>query len=158
MLYCTKCGTLNEDGARACSGCKSPRHMREANEQDFVFLHRADEYTAQRLAGMFDDFSLDYQLKNFTEGRVSYFYDSEVMPTDKNIFVRYRDLPVAKGLSAQLKDELEQEQSGEEQFDDMSKGKRIAVQIVSVIAFLTLIMLVVLGTDSIAGWIKSLFP
>ena len=125
-----------------------------------MLLHHADLYTAQRLAEQFDEFSVGYQLEEFGKGRVSYLYDSEVMPTDQNIYVRYRDLPTAKGLSAKMKDELEREQAeaeGEEQFEDMPHRKRIIVQILSVIGFLLLVMLVVFGADAVANWLKGLF-
>ena len=39
----------------------------------------------------------------------------------------------------------------------MPRKKRILVQIVSVLAFLLVVMLVVFGADAAANWLKSLF-
>lgn len=156
MLYCTKCRCVCEDSTAKCPNCKSVK-LREAGENDLVLLHRADQYTAQRLAELFDGAGVVYQLEPFGKGRVSYLYDSEVMPTDKNIFVRFADLPAAKELSVKLQEELEQEQEPEEEFEEMPRGKRMLVQSLSVIAFLILVMLAVFGADAFAGWLKQLF-
>ena len=69
----------------------------------------------------------------------------------------YQDLPAARGLSAQLREELQLEQAGEEEgFEDMPRRKRILVQIVSAIGFILLVMLTVFAADAAAGWLKSL--
>lgn len=39
----------------------------------------------------------------------------------------------------------------------MPKGKRMLIQSVSIIAFMIIVMLVVLATDQIAAFLKSLF-
>lgn len=156
MLYCAKCRGICEDSTAKCPNCSNAK-LRQVNDEDFVLLHRADQYTAQRLASQFDEFSVEYRMEEFGRGRVSYLYDSEVMPTDRNIYVKYRDLPTAKGLSAKLGEELEAERAGEEeQFEDMPRRKRILVQVVSVAAFLLLVMLVVFGADALANWFKGL--
>lgn len=157
MLYCAKCHSICEDTTPKCPNCKNVK-LRAVADDDYVLLHRADQYTAQRLAGQFDDLSVNYRLEEFGKGRVSYLYDSEVLPTDQNIYVQYRDLPAAKGLSAKLKEDLEREQAGEDdEFEDMPRKKRIIVQILSVIGFLLLVMLVVFGADAVASWLKGLF-
>ncbi len=158
MLYCEKCRSVCQDSTAKCPGCRSSR-LRPAGGEDMVLLHRADQYTAQRLCRRFDEESIPWETEPFGKGRASYLYDSEVLPTDKNIFVRYADLEKAEQLSAQLKEALEQEQAGEEgeEFEDMPRKKRIVVQVLSVLAFLALVMLTVFGADALAGWLKGIF-
>lgn len=156
MLYCAKCRTVSQDAAVKCQGCKSAK-LRAVNDSDMVLLHRADEYTAGRLCAQFDDLGIVYELAPFAKNRSAYMYDSEIMPTDKNIFVRYCDLPAAKELSSQMKEQLLREQEGEaEEFEEMPRAKRLIVQSLSVIAFMLLVMLAVFGADAFAGWLKGL--
>ncbi len=156
MLYCTKCRCVCEDSRERCPSCKSAK-LRAAGGEDMVLLHRADQYTAQRLAEQFDGAGIWYELEPFSKGRVSYLYDSEVMPTDQNIYVRYDDLPAAREFSARMKEELEQEQEQDGEFEDMPRKKRIVVQVLSVLAFLLLVMLTVFGADALANWLKGIF-
>lgn len=158
MLYCAKCRGFCEDGRRKCPSCGSTK-LRELKDDDYVLLQRVDLYTSQQLAAQFEDFSMDYLVEEFGKGRVSYLYDSEVLPTDKNVYVRYRDLPTARGISQKLEEDAAQEEilAEETSFEDMSQRKRIIVQIVSVVAFLLLITLVVFGADSVANWIRGFF-
>ncbi len=154
MLYCEKCRSVCGDSTAKCPNCRNIR-LRAVREEDFTLLHRADQYTAGELARQFDAQGIVYQLEPFGKGRISYLYDSEVMPTDKNIYVRYSDLEAAKRLSAHMREE--REQAADEEFEDMPPKKRIVVQIVSVLAFLLLVTLTVFGADALANWLKSLF-
>ncbi len=83
------------------------------------------------------------------------------MPTDKLVLVRWKDYAAAKELSTQVSRQVEKERAqagGEgETFQDMPRKKRILVQIVSVLAFLLVVMLVVFGADAAANWLKGLF-
>lgn len=159
MLYCTKCHGVCQDSTLKCPNCKSGK-LRQVNDEDFVLLHRADQYTAQRLEKEFQARGISYQMEQFDGGRISYLYDSDIMPTDKMVLVRWGDYPAAKEISAQLKDDMEQEraaENGEETFEPMSRKKRIVVQIISVFVFLVVVMLVVFGADAVANWLKSLW-
>ena len=159
MLYCTKCRGICEDSTLKCPNCKST-NLRQVKDDDYVLLHRADQYTAQRLAKQFDQQGVAYQLEPFVGGWVSYLYDSDVLPTDKMIVVRYGDLPKARELSVQVRDQIDREreaEQGEENFEEMPFKKRVLVQVLSVIAFLLVVMLVVFGADAVANWIKGLF-
>ena len=49
-----------------------------------------------------------------------------------------------------------QEEEGET-FEDMPRKKRILVQVVSVLAFILLIMTAVYGADFAANWLKGLW-
>ena len=100
-------------------------------------------------------------MEPFTGGWVSYLYDNDVLPTDKLVLVRWSDYERGKELFTQVKHQVEEERAQvgaeEETFEDMPRKKRIVVQIVSVAAFLVLIMLVVFAADGLANWLKSLF-
>lgn len=159
MLYCTKCHGVCQDSTLKCPNCKSGK-LRQVDDEDFVLLHRADQYAAQRLEEQFKERGVSYRLEAFDGGRISYLYDSDVLPTDKMVLVRWGDYPVAREISTRMKDELDREreaETGEESFEAMSPKKRIVVQILSVIAFLVVIMLVVYGADAAANWLKGLW-
>lgn len=158
MLYCTKCHGVCPDSAMKCPNCKSGK-LRPVDPEDFVLLHRADQYTAMLLEEQFKEKQVVYRMDPLQGGRISYLYEGDVMPTDKMVLVRWEDYPIAKELSAQVAQRVEQERAGEEgeTFEDMPRKKRIVVQIVSVFAFLLAIMLVVYGADFLAGWLKGLF-
>ena len=122
-----------------------------------VLLHRADQYTADKLAEQFDAAGIVYELKPFATRSSQYLYDSEVMPTDKNIYVRLRDLQAAEELSVRMKEELEREAEQEDEFEEMPRRKRILVQTLSLLAFFLLILLAVLGADTLGQWLRSFF-
>lgn len=156
MLYCKKCRGVCDESLLKCPNCKNTK-LREVNDDDMVLLHRADMYTAQRLSDMFEEHGVEYELGDFGKGRVSYLYDSEVMPTDKTVYVKYRDLPTARGLSANLKEEIERENAPAEEFEEMSPKKRMLVQALSAIAFIAIVIVVVFCADAVANWLKGLF-
>lgn len=155
MLYCEKCRSVCPDSTARCPQCRGVK-LRAVSGDDMVLLHRADQYTAQQLSQQFDAAGIVYEAEPFGKGRVSFLYDSEVMPTDKSLYVRYSDLEAAKELSSRIKEAMETEGEGtEEAFEDMPRKKRIVVQVVSVLAFLVLVMLTVFGADALANWLKS---
>lgn len=156
MQYCAKCRAICQDSDLRCPSCKSQK-LRPAADGDMVLLHRADQYTAGKLQERFEAAGILCEAEPFGKGRVSYLYDGEVMPTDKNIYVRFSDLDAAREISAGIQAELEREQSAEDgEFEDMPRKKRIFVQSVSVIAFLLLVMAAVFGADALANWLKGL--
>lgn len=157
MLYCRKCRSVSEDGIAQCPNCKSDKHMRQVNDEDFILLHRADQYTAETLESQFDAHAISYQLEPFAHGRLSYLYDAEVMPTDKMILVKYADSERAKELSGRLKEKMEADQQEQEVFEDMPIGKRVFYQALSVVLFIAVIIVLVLCSDSIANWLRAFF-
>lgn len=154
MLYCEKCRRVWEDTASRCSHCRSGK-LRPAAGRDEVFLQSADMYTAQRLeerlAGQ------DIFCRSENRNAALSFYDSQAMPTDKDIFVRYEDFSQAKGVSAALSQELASEREQQEEEAGPPSAKRIVGEIVSVVAFLVLVMLAVFGADAAANFLKGLF-
>lgn len=156
MLYCEKCRSACPDSTAKCPNCKSGK-LRAAAADDLVLLHRADQYTAQRLCELFDGAGIVYETAPFGRGMASYLYDSEVMPTDKSVYVRFSDMEAAGKLSAQLKETLERERQADGEFEEMPRRKRIVVQVLSMLAFFLLIVLAVFGADAFANWLKGLF-
>lgn len=124
---------------------------------------RADQYTASLLEQRFAQEGVGFQMEPFSGGWVSYLYDNDVLPTDKLVLVRWSDYDRAKELSSQVCRQVEveraavgQEEEGET-FEDMPRKKRILVQVVSVLAFILLIMAAVYGADFVANWLKGLW-
>ena len=62
--------------------------------------------------------------------------------------------PEGEEVTVQEDDELLPE---EEQLEEMPKGKRIAVRIISAVLFLLIAAAVIFGTDFITNWIKGFF-
>lgn len=153
MYYCPKCRSVGDNGAR-CLNCRNTK-LRPVDPEDYVLLHSADQYTAQRVSEGLAQKGIHCKVENFSSGLVSYFYDSQVMPTDKTLYVPYRQWEEAQALSAQIGWELEQ--AVEQAEAEPPKAKRIVGEIVSVVAFLLLIMAAVFGADAAANWLKSLF-
>lgn len=156
MLYCTKCGALNEQAVEKCAGCGSRKSLREADADDYIRLHNADQYTAGLLEKDFEAANIGHRIEPMKNRGFSSTYDSEVMPTDKSIYVRYADMEQAKELSAALKEKIKEEQ-GPPAEDNMSPRKRLVIQIVSVALFLVLITVVVLLSDFFANNLKEFF-
>ncbi len=156
MQYCKRCSSVCEDHLHRCPNCNSNK-LRKALEDDYVYLQRADVYTAGRLEGLFTENGIDCRLEPYGKGRPAPLYDSEVMPTDKSVFVPFKDLQEARDLAAALYREMEADEPKEEEFEDMPRRKRILVQALSAIAFILLIMLAVFAADAAAGWLKGLF-
>ena len=162
MLYCTKCHGACQDSAAKCPNCKNSK-LRPLEGEDMVRLHRADQYTAGLLEQRFAQEGVGFQMEPFSGGWVSYLYDNDVLPTDKLVLVRWSDYDRAKELSSQVSRQVEaeraavgQEEEGET-FEDMPRKKHILVQVVSVLAFILLIMAAVYGADFAANWLKGLW-
>ncbi|MEG1427998.1 MAG: hypothetical protein RSC76_09950 [Oscillospiraceae bacterium] len=155
MQYCTKCKNLVEDKIAVCPHCKRTKSLRQAKAGDSVFLMKTTEFEAGEIAAAFEQMAIKFEVRPFTMGHVSSLYDSEVMPTDKNMYVNYEDIDSAKKIIEEQYAEESEEDGPPE--DTVPQGKRIAVQIASVIAFLVIVSLVVFGTDAIANGIKDFF-
>ena len=162
MLYCTKCHGACQDSAATCPNCKNSK-LRPLEGEDMVRLHRADQYIAGLLEQRFAQEGVGFQMEPFSGGWVSYLYDNDVLPTDKLVLVRWSDYDRAKELSSQVRRQVEaeraavgQEEEGET-FEDMPRKKRILAQVVSVLAFILLIMAAVYGADFAANWLKGLW-
>lgn len=152
MQYCGKCRHVCEDGAGKCPGCRSTK-LRPAGEGDMVFLCAADMYTAGKTNDALGAAGIECRMEN--KGHAYFNFDSESMPTDQNIYVPYESLERARDIAACAAKEVEMERAPEE--DGGGPGvKRIVGEVLSVVAFLVLVMLAVYGADGFAGWLKGL--
>lgn len=149
MQYCTKCKNTCPDAVTVCPSCKRSRALRQAKDDDMVYFMKTSEYEASEFDKIFTDNGIEFEVKPFSLGLVSSLYDSEIMPTDKNIFVKYSHLENAKVLT-----EKDIEETDEEEIK--AEPKHLITQIVSVLAFLILVTLVVLGTDALTEFIRGL--
>ena len=182
MLYCTKCKSICEDSTQTCPNCKRSRGLRPVKPEDEVFFLKVSEGEAAELALLFEDrigvnVDIDEEVEDtlvpafviqpLVENAVRHaihpvkggfstsVYDPEYLPTDKDIYVEYQDLERAKELMLKEREEQSQEKPSEE--NDMPRGKRMLIQSLSVIAFMAIVILVVLGSDFIANLLKALF-
>ena len=153
MLYCPKCRAVCDNAAR-CPNCRNTK-LRPVDPEDMVLLHSADLYTAQQVWERLSQEGIACKMEDFSSGPASYFYDSQVMPTDKSLFVPYRQLEEARVLSAQVGREVEREM--EPGPAEPPGPKRIVGEILSVVLVLLLIMAAVFGADAAANWLKGLF-
>ncbi|WP_343284433.1 hypothetical protein [Hominenteromicrobium mulieris] len=152
MLYCTKCKSICEDSTQTCPNCKRSRGLRPVKPEDEVFFLKVSEGEAAELALLFEQNAVRHAIHPVKGGFSTSVYDPEYLPTDKDIYVEYQDLERAKEL---MREEQSQEKPSEE--DDMPRGKRMLIQSLSVIAFMAIVILVVLGSDFIANLLKALF-
>lgn len=142
MLYCTKCRVLSAEGMRSCSACGS-RRLRPVQKGDFVYLQRADEYTAGELCSLFQEYGIRYESLPYGKGRVISLYDMEVMPTDKALYVVYDQLEAARTLAAgreKLQEDAWQDEMPEE--EEGADIRRIVSTGAAAIAFILFMMLI----------------
>lgn len=149
MQFCAKCKNTCPDAVTVCPSCKRGRALRQVKDTDMIYFMKTSEYEASELDKIFTDNGIDFEIKPFSMGMVSSLYDSEVMPTDKNIFVKFAHLEYAKILTEKDIDEVDE--------DEIEvQPRNVLTQVVSVLAFLILVTLVVLGTDALTEFIRGL--
>lgn len=152
MLYCTKCQSVCEDSTRNCPNCKRSRSLRPVRQEDEIFFLKVHEGEAAEINEMFDQQAIRHRIEPVKTGFSVSVFDSEFLPTDKNIYVEYQDLERANEVMAQETKDPEPPKE-----DDMPQSKRLVIQMVSTIAFLVLVMLAVFSADFVANLLKELF-
>ncbi len=155
MQYCEKCRRLCEDGAAKCPGCRSGK-LRPAGERDMAFLCQCNLYMAERLEQALTRADIPHKVEDAGKGAY-YTFDMESMPTDKRIYVQAGQMEQAQALAVQVNEEIIQEQGGQQEDAPPPTLKRLVGEILSVVAFLVLIMLAVYSADSFTSWLKSIF-
>ena len=152
MLYCTKCQTICEDSTRTCPNCKRSRGLRPVKDNDEVFFMKVSEGEAAEITALFESLAIRHRAEQVKAGFSTSVFDSEFVPTDRNLYVEYQDLERANETIA--KETADPEPVPE---DDMPRGKRMVIQTVSILAFMVLVMLVVFASDSLATLLRELF-
>ena len=155
MLYCNKCRRVCEDACGKCPHCKSAK-LRPVGGADQVFLCGSDLYAAGRLEEALTAAGIACQVEEASKGQGYFTFDSQSMPTDKNIYVPFDSLDAAKNIAAQVGQALEEERAQDQQEPEPPSAKRLIGEILSVVGFLVLVMLAVYGADGFANWLKNL--
>lgn len=155
MQYCEKCRRLCEDGAAKCPGCRGGK-LRPAGEKDMAFLCQCGLYMAQRLDQALTQAEIVHRVEDAGKGAY-YTFDSESMPTDKRVYAQAGQMERAQEITVRVNEEIAQEQGEGQEEAPPPTVKRLVGEILSVVAFLLLIMLAVYGADSFAGWLKGIF-
>lgn len=156
MQYCTRCRSAVEEGIQKCPNCRSTR-LRPLLEDDRVLFARIDGYRAGLLSERLQAAGIDCETAPCGTGSFSELYDSTAMPTDRMVYVRYGDAETAKTLWAALSRELEAEAAPDPAPDPAHRGRRLILETVAVVLFLTVTMLLVFGADALANWLRGLF-
>ncbi len=157
MKYCEKCRQAWEESVAKCPACRNSR-LRPADGKDLALLTTADLYAAQKLCQALEEAGCPFETEDAHKGQSYFQFDGQSMPTDQKVFVPVADLPAAQELAAQTARLVQQERDGGQEEDPGPPGaKRLLAEVLSVAAFLLLIMVAVYGADAFAGWIKSLW-
>ena len=162
MLYCPKCKALCDDSAVRCPECG--RHkLRQPTQLDKVLLVTVTEMEAQRLEPVMQASGIPFEMHASNIDGIPSMYNSDAILCNQSFYVLLPQLEEAEKVVAQFRQqEAEQAKAAAEnapEEEEMPRGKRIAVQIVSALAFILLIWLVVMGTDWVAnhlfGWLRG---
>lgn len=162
MLYCPKCKALCEDSAVRCPECG--RHkLRQPTQLDKVLLVTVTEMEAQRLEPVMQASGIPFEMHPSNIDGIPSMYNSDAILSNQSFYVLLPQLEEAEKVVAQFREqEAQQAKAAAENAPpepEMPRGKRIAVQIISALAFILLIWLVVMGTDWVAnnlfGWLRG---
>ncbi|MBP3704444.1 MAG: hypothetical protein J6I98_02820 [Clostridia bacterium] len=153
MLYCTKCQTVCADSTRSCPNCRRSRGLRPIKDGDAVFFMKVRDFEAAEIEGLFEEKMIRCRIEPVKTGLTGNTFDSDYLPTDKNIYVEYQDLERANAVMAA---EAEDTPSLAVE-DDVPQGRRLLIETVSIIAFMVLVMLLLMAAQPIADALKNLF-
>ena len=153
MQYCTKCRHLTEDKLTSCSNCKRSRNLRQVRDNDLVFLLTCHKYEAEEIDYLFEEHGVKHSLENFELGVVQSPFDARSLKDDQNIYVEYGDIDAAHEILVQH----DEEKQAEVVPDTMPKGKRIALDIIAILAFMIIVTLVVIASDTVANGLVNFF-
>ena len=154
MQYCTKCRRLSEDKLTACSNCKKSRSLRPVKADDPVYYMTCHAYEAVEIEALFEEHGIPHEVEQIKLGLTKSPFDARTLEDDQNIYVNYDCIESANEVLLNYDKEKE---TAEEPQEDMPRNKRIAVEVVSIIAFMVVISLVVFATDFVANALKNLF-
>ena len=162
MLYCPKCKSLCEDSAARCPEC-GKRKLREPTQLDKVLLVTVTEMEAQRLEPVMKESGIPFEMHPSNIDGIPSIYNSDAILSNQSFYVLLPQLEEAEKVVSDFRQKEAEAAKADAQDvpeeEEMSRGKRMLVQIVSVLAFILLIWLVVMGTDWIANnlwsWVQN---
>lgn len=164
MKYCRKCKRLLEDSRQECDCGAKTLSSDQPKSNDPVYLTTAHGFELDRLESALEDGKIPYEIRPVKKASIGVPVISGATNSDTDILVPFSKIGNAEdiviGISAsefpgEAIDPGSQTQTAEP--EEMSGGKRLAVQIISVAMLLALIAAVVFATDFVTGWIKGLF-
>ena len=155
MQYCVKCNNVTDDKVTVCPVCRHGRGLREARDNDLVTFGRMSEYEADNARDLFEEYGISFEIKPYKIGLATSPYNTEILPTDKSVFVAYKDVETAKKLLAESKGSDARELD-EEPVDPQTKKRNIIVEIITTLAFLSAVTLLFFAAAPVADWLKEL--
>lgn len=160
MKYCPACQKIVDEENEYCPVC-SRLLQNEIKGNSPVFLIKASGFEAERIRAALEDEGIPFSEKMPKKER-----SAKIVTGDRNfasnLFVPYSAFDKAKevliGIGAELPDGAqdvprEPQNVMEEEFEDMSRGKRLLWRIVSVVLFIAIVFGVVAGVDYLMGLI-----
>ena len=167
MLYCPNCQVVSTDDS-TCPSCGSKK-LRNPEPDDPVLLLTADEAKTERIEAAFEEHQIPYEARIYGLGGPPSVILGRQMSTNNNIFVPFGQLNNCQELlngigiinpedEAFLKEEKQpkQEEPGEEEPPQMSRGKRFFWRAFSIILFILVVWGVVSAADYAAAALKAL--
>ena len=158
MLYCPKCKSLCEDFAVRCPEC-GKRKLRAPTQLDKVLLVTVTEMEAQRLEPVMKESGIPFEMHPSNIDGIPSIYNSDAILSNQSFYVLLPQLEEAEKVVSDFRQKEAEAAKADAQHvpeeEEMSRGKRMLVQLVTVLAFILLIWLVVMGTDWIANHLWS---
>lgn len=162
MKYCPKCKRLYNDNDEVCSECKT-RLTDITDNLTAVYLLSASGFELQRIKAAFEDSGIPCECSakkhSYSADAVTGYDSAEYdILVPFSAYERAYDTCVGIGaIKLENEEILDEPVEYKEEYQQMSKKKRVTVKVVSAFLFLLLVAAVIYGTDFITGIIKNLF-
>ena len=154
MKYCPSCQRIIEGDREYCPIC-SRLLQNELKDNAPVFLISCGGFEKERIEAALEDQAIPYSEKMPKKER-----SAKIVTGDRNyqvnLFVPYSALETAKeilvGIGAEVPKEgtetpRKPQNAMEEEFDEMSRGKRMLWRIISIVLFIAIVFGLVTGID-----------
>lgn len=167
MHYCADCQVLSPDGEKCplCGGKK----LRQAKADDPILLITESETEVSRITAAFDDADIPHMERTLGTGGYTSIILGQSRCAEIRVFVPFGEIEHAKevlrgiGAIKQAENDIPSLQEDlpckkqKEEATPMSRGRRLAVRIFSIVLFIAIIWFVVVMADNIAAYLKSAF-
>ena len=168
VRYCPRCQRIEEKEIERCP-VSHKQLKRNIEENDPVFLLETSILESERVEAALDDEGIPYASRtpkkepsatiitgNKNAG-VYLYVPFQVWEKAKDIAIGIGAMQPAEEDTQQLQEKSRTIEKKGEEFEEMSRSKRLIVRIVSVILFILVIWAVVAGTDFVMNLIKGLW-
>lgn len=170
MRYCPNCQRVEEQDVERCPVCRK-QMKRKIEDTDPVFLMETSILESERIEAALEDEGIPYASRtpkkepsativtgNKNAG-IYLYVPFEVYEKAKDVVIgigALRTEEETQVIMENTESKDEKKEKAQDEFTQMSPGKRLAVRIVSVILFILVVWAVVAGTDFIMNLIKGL--